>query len=326
MITTKGKNLSSKQHRKTVLFYRDFQEYTGGHQKVADYFSHLQSTTEFTVDIAFSKATRWDSSNPWFPAYQDKAGDYFPAKYDYAFLAGVDWQVYVASERKPNQPIVNFIQHVRHADPAQPMHRFLSEKAVRICVSQEVADAIKATGLVNGPLFTINNGIAIPAIEASHKQYDVFIFGPKNPELARELEAELTQQGINAFVINHWLPREQLLGALAASRVAVLLPGKTEGFYLPALESMRYADLTVVPDCVGNRSFCHDRQNCLFPAYNTPALVAAVQDGLALVQQPDQLNIFKRNCVDTLAYHSLERERTEFLDLMRQLDSIWQSM
>lgn len=316
----------SKGLPKSILFYRDFQEYTGGHQKVADYFSHLQSTTEFTVDIAFSKATRWDSSNPWFPAYQDKAGDYFPAKYDYAFLAGVDWQVYVASERKPNQPIVNFIQHVRHADPAQPMHRFLSEKAVRICVSQEVADAIKATGLVNGPIFTINNGIAIPAIDSVEKQHELFIFGPKNPEMARALEVELAQKGVAALVINSWLPRDLLLQTLAASRIALLLPSPTEGFYLPALESMRYAELTIVPDCVGNRSFCHDRQNCLFPAYNTPALVAAVMDALRLLRQPDQLNIFKRNCVDTLAYHSLERERTEFLDLMRQLDSIWQSM
>src|SRR5690606_30855960 len=108
-----------------------------------------------------------------------------------------------------------------------------------------------------------------------------------------------------------------------ASRIAILLPSATEGFYLPALEAMNYAELTVVPDCVGNRNFCHDRQNCLFPAYNTQALVAAVKEALQLLEQPDQLNIFKRNCADILAYHSLERERTEFHDLMRQLDSLW---
>ncbi len=89
---------------------------------------------------------------------------------------------------------------------------------------------------------------------------------------------------------------------------------------------MRYAELTIVPDCVGNRSFCHNRQNCLFPAYNTHALVAAVTEALSLLQQPEQLNIFKRNCAQTLAYHSLVRERAQFLDLIRQLDSIWASI
>lgn len=311
--------------RESIIFYRDFQEYTGGHQKVADYFNHLNSSGEFDVDIAFSNTSIWNSSNPWFAQHAESKTDYLPHNYDYVFLAGMDWHAYLAAERKQSQPVVNLIQHVRHADPSQPMHRFLSERAVRICVSQEVADAIQSTGLVNGPVFTIDNGIAIPSVGEIDKQHELLIFGPKNPELANALERELAQQGIDAFNVSHWLARDGLLRLLAASRIALLLPNQTEGFYLPALEAMRYADLAIVPDCVGNRSFCHDRQNCLFPAYNTAALVAAVKDALQLLKQPDQLNIFKRNCANTLAYHSLERERDEFLSLMRRLDSIWQS-
>jgi glycosyltransferase involved in cell wall biosynthesis len=308
---------------KTIIFYRDFQEYTGGHQKVADYFQHLKSSAEFLPLISFSANTRWDSTNPWFPEYQQQQVEFHPAGYDIAFLAGMDWQVYLAAKPPKNQPVINLIQHVRHADPAQPMYEFLSQKAIRICVSREVELAIRATGRVNGPVFTIENGIALPSLPKMEKQHKVFIFGPKNPAQAQELEAELLQSGIAVTAINHWLPREQLLSMLAASRIVVLLPSATEGFYLPALEAMNYAELTVVPDCVGNRSFCHDRQNCLFPAYNTQALVAAVKEALQLLEQPDQLNIFKRNCADILAYHSLERERTEFLDLMRKLDSLW---
>lgn len=325
MIATSDNNLLPPQCRKTILFYRDLQEFTGGHQKVADYFQHLQLSLEFSADVAFSANTRWDECNPWYPEYQHNKVSYLPANYDYAFLAGMDWQTYLGSTPKPGQPVVNLIQHVRHADPSQPMHRYLSERAVRICVSSEVADAIQSTGLVNGPVVTINNGIAIPAVEKVDKLHDLFIVGPKNPDMAKALVDELANQGIRAFSVNHWLPRTELLRLMAASRLVVLLPNQTEGFYLPALESMHYADLTIVPDCVGNRSFCHDRQNCLFPAYNTPALVAAVKDALLLLMQPAQLNIFKRNCADTLAYHSLERERTEFLDLMRQLDSLWRS-
>lgn len=310
---------------KSIIFYRDFQEYTGGHQKVADYFAHVKSSTRFNPTIIFSSTSRWDNSNPWFPEYQHQALDYIPVNYDYAFLAGMDWQVYLSSARPKNQPVINLIQHVRHADPAQPMHQFLSEPAIRICVSPEVTEAITATGKVNGPVFTIANGLDIPVIEAQQKRQDVFIFGPKNPQLADELKNTLAQQGINAFCVTNWLPREELLTLLAASRIAVMLPSPTEGFYLPALESMRYADITIVPDCVGNRSFCHNRQNCLIPEYNSPALAATVHEALALLQQPEQLNIFKQHCESTLAYHSLARERTEFLALIDQVDELWKS-
>ena len=130
--------------KKTILFFRDYQEYTGGHQKVADYFSHLKASSDFDPTIAFSSATKWDIKNPWFPEYQDQSLAFTPTNYDYTFLAGMDWQVYLPSLRPQNQPVINLIQHVRHADPAQPMHQFLSERAIRICVSPEVAEAIKA--------------------------------------------------------------------------------------------------------------------------------------------------------------------------------------
>lgn len=311
--------------RVSLLFYRDFQEYTGGHQKVADYFAHLQSSPGFNPAIAFSSNSLWDQSNPWFPEYQHQLVDYCPANYDYAFLAGMDWETYLASARPENQPVINLIQHVRHADPAQPMHRFLSERAIRICVSPEVAEAICATGKVNGPVITIANGIDIPVIQPQPKHHDVFIFGPKNPQLAAELNTNLTQQGINVLCVSDWLPREKLLLLLASSRIAVMLPNRTEGFYLPALESMRYADITIVPDCVGNRSFCQNQKNCLIPEYNSAALNAAIADALMLLKQPERLNIFKQHCASTLAYHSLQRERGEFLALMSRVDELWAS-
>lgn len=318
--------LKESSPNKSIIFYRDFQEYTGGHQKVADYFQHVKSTSKYDSGISFSAATRWDSSNPWFPEYQQKQVDYLPINYDYAFLAGVDWQLYLSTPRPKNQPVINLIQHVRHADPAQPMYRFLVEKAVRICVSTDVASAIQSTGKVNGPLFTIANGIEIPAIEPQQKKHDLLIFGPKNPKMAAELKNNLALQGIHAFCISDWLPRQELLTLLASSRIAVMLPNETEGFYLPALESMRFSELTIVPDCVGNRSFCRNRKNCLFPEYNSAALMDAVKEAMEIIGQPAQLNTFKQHCESTLAYHSLARERDEFLKLMQQLDTLWQQM
>jgi hypothetical protein len=310
---------------KQVIFYRDYQEYTGGHQKVADYFGHLKSSSVFSPLISFSANSLWDQTNPWFPAWQQQV-EYIPSNYDYAFIAGMDWQKYLAAPHQKNQPVINLIQHVRHADPDQPMYPFLREKAVRICVSSQVADAISATGQVEGPVFTIENGIELPQIASQVKQYQLFIFGPKNPSLARQLESILRSQGVDLVCVDYWLSRHELLQYFARSRVVLLLPNETEGFYLPALEAMHYAELCIVPDCVGNRSFCHDRQNCLFPAYNVPALITALQEGLSLLRQPAQLNIFKQHCVQTLAYHSLARERAQFLDVMSQLDTIWASI
>ena len=43
---------------------------------------------------------------------------------------------------------------------------YLSERAIRICVSQEVADAISATGRANGPILTIPNGRRRDAVRA----------------------------------------------------------------------------------------------------------------------------------------------------------------
>lgn len=315
--------LKESSPHKSIIFYRDFQEYTGGHQKVADYFAHLKSTSDFNPAIVFASNSRWDKSNPWFPECQHQSHDYSPDNYDYAFLAGMDWQMYLSSSYSKNQPVINLIQHVRHADPTQPMHRYLSERAIRICVSPEVAAAISATGKVNGPVVTIANGIDIPALQPQLKQYDVFIFGPKNPQLAAELNTKFTQQGIDVLCVSDWMPREKLLLMLASSRIAVMLPNPTEGFYLPALESMRYADITIVPDCVGNRSFCQNQKNCLIPEYNGLAVEAAVCEAIQFLQQPEQLNIFKRNCAATLEYHSLQRERTEFLALMAQVDELW---
>lgn len=311
--------------QKSILFYRDLTEYTGGQQKVMDYFSHLRTVPEFCVDIAFSAATRWDSCNPWFPEYQSTAVNYVPAHYDYAFVAGMDWLVY-RPLRPEGQPVINLIQHVRHADPAHPLCEFLTEPAVRICVSREVADAIRSTGRVNGPVVVIDNGLAIPNIPTQQKQYPLFIFGPKNPAVAQELTDLIRAQGKDVYCIDHWLPRLDLLHTLAASRISLLLPSATEGFYLPALESMRYSELTIVPDCVGNRSFCRNRENCLFPEYNSAALMSAVKEAMEIIEQPAKLNTFKQHCESTLAYHSLARERDEFLKLMQQLDTLWEQM
>ena len=70
-------------------------------------------------------------------------------------LAGVDWRYLAESglESLPN-PRINLIQGVRHAHEGTEFHRYLAHRAIRVCVSREVADAISATERVEGPILT----------------------------------------------------------------------------------------------------------------------------------------------------------------------------
>ena len=72
---------------------------------------------------------------------------------DMLFLGGMDWAVLSEAQRRsPPKPVINLIQHVRHANPNESLYQYLSYRAIRICVSAPVADALTATGRVNGPL------------------------------------------------------------------------------------------------------------------------------------------------------------------------------
>ena len=93
---------------------------------------------------------------------------------DVLFLAGVDWR-YLNGEwprcsgQPQDQPHVQGVRHAQRRD--MELHRYLSERAIRICVSQEVADAISATGRTNGPVLTIPNGIDVAPFESSGRRF-----------------------------------------------------------------------------------------------------------------------------------------------------------
>jgi len=305
-----------------VLFHRDFLGYTGGHQKVADYFSHLQKSAGYKVNIAFSARTVWDASNPWFPKSQQAVVPFSPAAADALFLAGLDWKEYLRLGVDPNKPVVNLIQHVRHGDPSQNVYPFLKQKAVRICVSQQVADAI--AGKANGPVHVIANAHEVPNI-VSLKTIELLVVGGKRSALARQLgrvfQAEIPAADL--CVLDQFVSREALLAKMAAARVVLLLPNETEGFYLPALEVMQLADVTVVPDCVGNRDFCQDGVNCLRPEYTFEALLLATRQALTLLGDKEVCVAMRRRAQQTVAQHSLASERAQFLKIMDNLDQVW---
>jgi hypothetical protein len=261
---------------KTMLFHRTFRTFTGGHMKVLDYYRHTQAAGGYRAEIYVSQDSRPD--HLWRGEIGQVA-QYLPSKADVLFVAGMDWK---ALDDHPGIeeriPVINLIQSVRHASPARELHRFLSRRATRICVSAEVAAALDATGRCNGTIHVIPAGIDQGLIPPRCKDppVDVFICGYKRPQLALDVAGRLARKGLSVDCLIAAVPRPDFLARMSRARLAVLLPYREEGFYLPALEAMVMGCVVICPDCIGNRSFCINGVTAVVPKDNAADIEAAV--------------------------------------------------
>lgn len=217
--------------------------------------------------------------------------------------------------------MVNLIQGIRHADPGDPRHRFLTRRAIRICVSQEIADAIRASGRVNGPIHVIPNGVAIGdlAFEPPEKSVDVFIAGLKAPLLALDLAQRLKLRHVTVDCLVERTDRTEFLHRMGRARIVVTLPQKSEGFFLPPLEAMLLNAAVVCPDAIGNRSFCIHRETCVMPAAALDELELAV---MHLHEQPTLRNSLVARAFTVAKGYGLERERDSFLQILDDVERL----
>jgi hypothetical protein len=313
--------------KQLVLFHRDFRVFTGGHLKVWDYFNHVASSRTHEPRIAFSPESQWDSTNPWFNSRGYVVG-WEPEKTDMLFLAGTDWRALPESKRRRfDKPIINLIQHPRHADPQSELRGFLKNRAVRICVSEEVADTIKATEEVNGPVFAIPNGIDLSCVSKGkpwrERAIDMLICGLKAPELTQDVQAVFADQNWTIQCLTKWIPRQDYLALLSNAKITVFLPRPVEGFYLPSLEGMAAGTIVVCPDCLGNRGFCEDKVNCFRPQYATDEIALAAR--IALQQSQVERARMLENAEATARMHSLARERESFARILTGIHQLWET-
>lgn len=311
---------------RSVLFYRDLRHFTGGHLKVWHYYRHLKGSEGFDPRIFFSDKTIWDENNPWLKEEKAIEKIWDPQKAEVLFLAGVDWLMLDQYGFPPHKiPIVNLIQGMRHADPNDIRYGFLSRKAIRIGVSGQITDALSKTGKVNGPLFTIPNAIdldQLPRIlDWNDRNIHVLVCGLKNQALARQLAILLSQMGITVETQLDYLPRYIFLEKISKTRIVVLLPLEREGFYLPALEAMALGAIVICPDCAGNRSFCSDGVNCFMPNYTLEEIAKATTRARYFNMIDRQIMI--ANARKTVSKHDLAIEKSEFIKIMQNLNTIW---
>lgn len=302
--------------RDRILFYRDYRNFSGGHLKVRDYFNHAKFSSRYRPEIYLTPQSR--SVHPWLGEYI--VNQYKPETASVIFIAGMDW---IALSPYPNIedriPVVNLIQGFRHVLPSKPLFGFLHRYAIRICVSGEVAAALEATSICNGPIHIIPNGIdadLLPKTKILSSDL-IFIAGLKQPTLALALYERLQAKGYTVKCQTSQISRDDFLSQMALAKVAILLPLPNEGFYLPALEAMAMGIAVICPDCVGNRSFCIDRVTALTPALELDSIEAAVTD---VMEHPDLARALAGRGKEMSLRHHIRAERERFLEILDEIN------
>lgn len=316
---------------RSVWFYREYERFTGGHVKHAQYVQHVRQAPGFVPRVTFGAvpgsgpALLRERAALWPLGPGESKPEWTPSPRDVLFLAGTDWRYLLAKglDALPN-PRLNLIQGVRHVDAGQELRTYLPQRAIRICVSPETAAAVADTGEANGPVLTIPNGTDValpPPAPGLRRLWQAIIVGYKEPALASALAERLVRQGVPHRLLGTFLPRQRFLEALRAAPVAVCLPWAAEGFYLPALEAMAAGCVVVTLDCVGNRSYCRHGVNCLVGDRQPAALAATVERALRL--DPAARARLVAAARETVERHSLDAERRRFQALLRDVDGLW---
>jgi len=309
-----------------VLFFRNFLWFTGGHLKVWDYFNHVRSSGDHSAHIHFSRESLWDASNPWLALRGEAVRSWREFAAEARFLAGLDWQMIDAAERERSPvPVINLIQHVRHGRAGDPRYAFLRHRAIRICVGEEIRASIDATGQVNGPAFTILNGLNLEPRQlalrgSAEPESDILVAAIKQPELGAQLARRLQREGRRVELLAAPLLRADYLERVARARVTVFLPNPAEGLYLPPLEGMALGTLVVCARVPGTE-YCRAGDNCFYPEYSLDALQAAAEAAAAL--GPGQRARLLAQADEAVARHDLAKERKAFLDILRHVDELW---
>ena len=302
-----------------MLFVRDYHGYTGGHQKVLDYFHHMLASRTVDPSVYFTRDTVFEGHSPWRDVTTDRIAANLATTQAY-FLAGLDWEIIDAHAiDMRGKPVLNLIQHFRHADPSDARYSYLSRPATRVCVTAGLAEALHATGRVNGPIVTIEAGVpAFVSSEAPSEQdtIDVFIGAFKDAQLGREVAHLCANDALTVDLAISFVERNEFLRRMARARVAVVLPTSVEGYFLLPLEAMTLGVPCVTVDCVGNRGFCRDRDTCLVAERDAPSISRAVTQLLRDAHLRERLAT--RGASEARS-RTVEAERAHVLDLVDDL-------
>jgi glycosyltransferase involved in cell wall biosynthesis len=212
-------------------------------------------------------------------------------------------------------PIINLIQGVQHGDP--PRSKYLSRRAIRICMSEEIAKIIRSRA--NGPVYVVNPCVDVPIVQGGKRDIEVLVIGHKMKHIARKIGEAIP----SAMILTEFVPRKKFVGLMRRAKVVMGLPKRKEGFYLPALEAMCSGALVVCPDSVGNRALVTDGYNCIQPIYTSGHIIDAVKRTRAL-PSPIRRRLLAGG-LETAKRNRPTREYRQFMAILRKVDKLWQT-
>lgn len=314
--------------KSTVWFYRDYQNFSGGHLKLSHYLGHVAATQNWRPKIVFSDSSAVHEAI-WNQGRQFRISNWQIGTRDIIFVAGADWQFFDQANVPTHTPVINLIQGVRHADPQLHLYQYLSRRSIRICVSEQVKQAIVATGVCNGPIFVIENGIMQTALagkeisestKGKHQSNNWLLLGIKNPTLAKAVANSLLERGINTDTVVTPIKQQLLFNKMEQAVAVVFFPCRTEGFYLPALEAMARSKPVICPDCVGNRSFCNN-DSALIPEYSLEGYLACAEKLLNMPEIEIKHMLLQARKIS--ANYTLSRERKQFYKILNNIWDLW---
>ncbi len=315
---------------KTVLFYQHFGKkgvVRGAHHKTFDFFNHIKSMTGYQPVIYFEEDSIWDDNLPWYdcfekmPTLKDQK-----VEPDILFLnSGKDWIRYTQHRKIPQgMPVISPVNNFRALNPEHKSFEFLTEKAIRLCPSPELYNAVKTHHLTNGHTVYLPNGVGIND-EANTVKYkktiDLLIVGNKNPEMAQQLSEKVQSLEQNIVVIDEWISKKDFQLLLAKSKVSVHLPKVVEEHYIPGVEAMMLDSLLIIPDCVGNRSYSQHLKTCVLCDYSLEGMTEAIQ----LIQnmpKNDQEQL-KANAKEESKKFTIQNEKNVLEELLNMTNVNW---
>lgn len=315
---------------KTVLFYQHFgmkNVVRGAHHKTYDFYHHIRGFSGYKPIIFFDKTSLWEANIPWFPMFDKMPTlDDLRGEPDILFLnSGKDWIKYSANRKiLENTPIVSPVNNFRAVNSKHKSFRFLNRKAIRLCPSLELYEAVRQHPNTNGQTIYLPNGVGITE-EAEqlkkNKQIDVLVVGNKNPDMAKLIGNKVNKTNLKIDIIDKWISKEEFQKKLALSRISVHCPKAIEEHYIPGVEAMMLDSLVIIPDCVGNRSYSIDKKTCLLSSYDLTGLTAALSTVLEM--SDDERNIILRNARESSKVFEIQKEKEQLLKILNSCSSIW---
>lgn len=290
-----------------ILFVKKSGRISGGHIKFHDYFEHCLRHPELDpyVYLAYERTrgpgTIWESDN------ERIISELNVDPYDLLFIDGRDWEL--LPPEAECKTVIHLMQDFRHGDADDPRFAFLSQEALRICISPELADAIRPHA--RGPVAVIPNGIDTKLFAPGAKEPgSVLVWARKDRELGKSIRSALAAPGATVRLLTRPIAREEFAGMLATAEIFVGLTKEREGFFLPGLEAMASGCAVVCADAVGNRSYCSDRETCRIARFGD--LDDHVRVAEELLADRQQLDALRARGTEVARAYTLEREQTKF--------------